>query len=108
MTNRKTIKFFADEMLTAREILNDFEFGDLQTRLWDYILFGLDRPPDDRTMLALYKTLTRKEDVKEAAYEKKRKYREKIKVEVAQEDRVATAAEFVQQIRDNLNSLSNS
>lgn len=103
---RKTIKFYADEMLTAREILNDTEFGDLQTRLWDYILYGFDRPPEDRTMLALYRTLTRKEDVKEAAYEKKRKYREKIKEEASQEEREATAAEFIQQITDKLRTTS--
>lgn len=106
--NRKTIKFVADEMLTAREILNDFEFGDLQTRLWDYILYGFDRPPEDRTMLALYKTMTRREDVKQSAYERKCKYREQKRAEKPddQAEREQTAAEYIQQITDKLRTHS--
>ena len=110
MTKRKAIKFYDDEMLTAREILSDAEFGDLQTRLWDYILYAKDQPPEDRTMLALYRTLTRKEDVKQAAYDKQCRYREKKKQEQnsSKEERLAAAAEFMPQIRDNLRSKSTS
>ena len=106
---RKAIKFFDDEMLTAREILNDAEFGDLQTRLWDYILYDKDRPPEDRTMLVLYRTLTRREDVKEAAWERKKEYRERKKEdEQSRQERLAAAAEFMPQIRNNLRTKSNS
>ena len=106
---RKTIKFFADEMLTARELLTSAEFGDLQTRLWDYILYDKDEPPDDRTMLALYKTLTHREDVKEAAWERKKEYRERKKEDdQSRQERLAAAAEFMPQIRNNLRAKSNS
>lgn len=59
---RKSVKLYLSDIAGAIEALEPDEFGELAYALCRYIVYGIDEPPKNRGLLALYKTAKYRED----------------------------------------------